>query len=51
MIRCVEKCSSHSSSKILTRMKNREGLALASDSVRVIKTTETYFKSMVSDKH
>jgi len=37
--------------KILTRIKNRGGLELASDSVfRVIKTTETYFKSVVSNK-
>jgi len=37
--------------KTLTRMKNRGGLELASESVfRVIKTTEAYFKSVVSDK-
>jgi len=37
--------------KTLTRMKNRGGLELASESVfRVIKTTETYFKSVVYDK-
>jgi len=37
--------------KTLTRMKNRRGLELASESVfKVIKTTETYFKSVVSDK-
>lgn len=39
----------YESLKTPTRMKHREGLELASESVfRIIKTTETYFKSILS---